>query len=284
MSDAIVVGVDGSEQAMRAVRWAAAEAASRNLPLRLVNGIEPIGYYGGGMPISQQTVDQLEEYAQSWLAEAAGAVGPDVVTTTKRVQAPPIPALLEEASSADMIVLGASGRGGFTGMLAGATAVAVSSHAPCPVVVVRGRGDGGGPVVVGVDGSPTSERALAAAFDEAAWRNVPLVAVHAWSDADYVTALPLEYALTEQEPPEDEQGRVLAESLAGWGERYPDVRVERVVVRDRPRHQLLDRAAKAQLVVVGSRGRGGFRGMLLGSTSQALIHHADCPVMVVRPE
>jgi len=291
-TDAIVVGVDGSEQAARAVDWAAAEAARRNLRLHLISGVDPlIGAYAGGLPVPQEMYDQLDRYAHDQLAAAttaAHAVDGELVVTQDRPRLPAIPALLDAAATARMVVLGASGHGGFTGMLAGSTALAVATHAECPVVVVRTRQDGSvpaeGPVVAGVDGSATSERALACAYEEAAWRGVPLEAVHAWSDADYVTTLPAEYALMPQEPPEDEQQRVLAESLAGWQEKYPEVRVDRVVVKDRPRGQLLDRTARAQLVVVGSRGRGGFTGLLLGSTSQALIHHARCPVMIVRPE
>jgi nucleotide-binding universal stress UspA family protein len=169
-------------------------------------------------------------------------------------------------------------------MLVGSPAVSVAAHGECPVVVVRAGDDGvirtEGPVVAGVDGSPTSIRALGAAFDEASWRGARLVAVHSWQDSDYVP----EYVALGAEPAEEERARVLAESLAGWQEKYPDVEVERVVVKDRPRHQLLERSATAQLVVVGSRGRGGFKGLLLGSTSQALVYHAGCPVLVVRPE
>ncbi|NKQ52047.1 universal stress protein [Amycolatopsis sp. K13G38] len=291
-TDAIVVGVDGSEQAARAVGWAAAEASRRNLRLHLVSGLDPLfAAYGGGLPVPQEMYDAMDDYARDKLSEAAAAahaVDAGLVITQDRQRIPAIPALLDAARVARMVVIGASGHGGFTGMLAGSTAIAVATHAECPVVVVRTRQDGSvpaeGPVIAGVDGSATSERALGSAFDEAAWRGVPLEAVHAWSDADYVTTLPVEYAMIDREPPGDEQERVLAESLAGWQEKYPDVHVDRVVVKDRPRSQLIERTARAQLIVVGSRGRGGFSGLLLGSTSQALIHHAECPVMIVRPE
>ena len=289
---AIVVGVDGSDAALRAVRWAAAEAVPRKLRLYLVCATAPtFGYYGPGLPVPQSLFDDLEAAQRTWLSAAAKAaheVSESLAVSTARVSLPPIPALLDIAATARMIVLGASGRGGFTGMLAGSTAVAVAAHARCPVVVVRTRLDGSvpirGPVVVGVDGSPTSERALGAAFDEASWRGAPLVPVHAWSDVDYATELTGQHGMIGDEPHAREQRRVLAESLAGWREKYPDVRVDEVVVRDRPRQRLLDHSASAQLVVVGSRGRGGFTGMLLGSTSQALVYHAQCPVMIVRPE
>ncbi|WP_236792900.1 universal stress protein [Amycolatopsis sp. GM8] len=285
---AIVVGIDGSAQALRAARWAAAEAAPRNLPLHLVSGIDPtLGYYGPSLPIPQDAFDAMERVVQQQLAEASAAAreaAPDLAVTTERVGMPPVPMLIELSQRARMIVLGASGRGGFEGMLAGSTAVSVAARGACPVVIVRGDEGQSGPVVVGVDGSPTSVSALGVAFDEAAWRRTSLVAVHAWSDMDYATIVPWEYALLETEPSGQEQARVLAESLAGWQEKYPDVSVERVVVKDRPRRQLLEWSARAQLVVVGSRGRGGFRGLLLGSTSQALLHYARCPVLVVRPQ
>ncbi len=174
-------------------------------------------------------------------------------------------------------------------MLAGSTAVGVAAHATSPVVVVRTR-EGAtvppddGPVVVGVDGSPLSERAVTYAFEEASLRAAPLVALHAWTDVEDEGLLGRARALLSGAPSETEQGRLLAADLASRQEKYPDVAVERVVVRDRPRRQLLERSATARLVVVGSRGRGGFRGLLLGSTSQALVHHARCPVMIVRSE
>ncbi len=136
------------------------------------------------------------------------------------------------------------------------------------------------PVVVGVDGSPTSEAAVGFAYEAAASRRVGLVAVHTWSDT---VADPELAVLLDRQVIEDGERRVLAERLAGWGEKFPDVAVERVVTCDGPAHALLGRAAGAQLVVVGSRGRGEFAGLVLGSVSNALVHRAPCPVAVVRP-
>jgi nucleotide-binding universal stress UspA family protein len=106
--------------------------------------------------------------------------------------------------------------------------------------------------------------------------------VHAYSDVDHLQTAPSQASYLEPGPQQEQQQRLLAESLAGWPEKYPEVEVRRVMVTDRPRHELLTWSAKAQLVVVGSRGRGGFSGLLLGSTSQALIQHARCPVMILR--
>jgi nucleotide-binding universal stress UspA family protein len=157
------------------------------------------------------------------------------------------------------------------------------------VAVIRGRHGTAnvpesGPVVVGVDGSPASELAIAAAFEEASSRRAPLIAVHAWSDVTYEDFYGTVRIVPQWESLEEDEERLLAQRLAGWQEKYPDVEIRRVLRRDRPRHALLEAAEKAQLVVVGSRGRGGFTGMLLGSTSQALVQHAGCPVLVVRPE
>jgi nucleotide-binding universal stress UspA family protein len=186
-----------------------------------------------------------------------------------------------------MIVIGHTGDGGFADMLLGSTAAAVVSHAHCPVMVIRGRsGHSGspesGPVVVGVDGSPVSEQAVGVAFEEASARGVPLVAVHAWSDGNTASWYRTNRYLAEWDSIKDGEALALAERLAGWQEKHPEVEVRRELVQDRPRHALLERSATSQLIVVGSRGRGGFRGMLLGSTSQALVQHAQCPVLVVR--
>lgn len=289
---AVVVGVDGSESATHAVRWAAELAAQRRLPLHITYGYGLIGrYYGGDFTVPADILESVGDDAKRVVAEAAEqakVVSPDLRVEVQVIDQPPIPLLTQLSRDAAMVVLGSSGLGGFTGMLAGSTAVGVAMHARSPVVVVRPR-DGEteppaeGPVVVGVDGSPLSERAIAYAFEEASLRDAPLVAVHAWLDVEYESAFNRAREFFEGGPVEQDEERLLAERLAGWQEKYPDVHVERVVAKDKPRHQLLDRSATARLVVVGSRGRGGFAGLLLGSTSQALVHHAQCPVMIVRP-
>ncbi|MTD54618.1 universal stress protein [Amycolatopsis pithecellobii] len=268
--DAIVVGVDGSEQATRALRWAAGEAALRNLRLHVVFAFAPPGgVCGAGLSVPRQVYADFVHAGHELLrdaAETAHAVAGDVVVTSEMPNELPSPMLIELSRTARTVVVGASGSGGFAGMLAGSTAVAVAGHAHCPVLVVRGREmDAASPVVAGVDGSPDSESALGVAFEEASWRNVPLVAVHAWRDTG------------------DEPWRMLAECLAGWAEKYPDVPVDRVVARDRPRQQLLHWTEQAQLIVIGSRGRGGFPGLMLGSVGHALVHHAQCPLLIVRP-
>ncbi|HKS48346.1 MAG TPA: universal stress protein [Amycolatopsis sp.] len=285
VGNSVVVGVDGSDTALEAVRWAAAEARLRRLRVDILYawGITA-AHYGDGIPLPANVFDVFEESARRVLAEAvevARREAPDVRAEAENTGEPPIPMLVSRSRRARMIVLGSTGRGGFAGMLAGSTAVAVSTHAHCPVAVIRGaRRDG--PVVLGVDGSPAGEPAVALAFEEASQRNVPLVAVHAWSDFDLDSVYGSPRYTGDSRTFAEDERRLLAEVLAGWQEKYPDVSVERVVRKDRPRHELLKASGSAQLVVVGSRGRGGFRGLLLGSTSQALIHHADCPVLITR--
>ena len=286
---AIVVGVDGSAESTRALRWAAEAARQRHEPLHIVHGFAPLaGFYGAGLPVLQQAYQEFVDAADALVAAAVrvarAAGGPDLVITADRPNVAGPPALVEASRTAKTVVLGCSGMGGFTGMMVGSTTVETAAHAHCAVVVVRGRENPQGPVVVGIDGSPVSERALAAAFEEASWRDTSLVAVHSWVDVNVDGYPGLAPAVLGWDDVEADEQRLLAEQLAGWQEKYPDVKVERIVVRDRPRRQLLDWSAQAQLVVVGSRGRGGFRGLLLGSTSQALIHHARCPVMIVRPD
>jgi nucleotide-binding universal stress UspA family protein len=291
----ITVGVDGSAGSAAAVAWAANIASRRHLELRIVHGLQLAGlYYGGGMSgvAAAQLFDAIQVDGERAIADArslAASIGKDLVITTQLPNEPPVPMLIDESRHARLLVVGRTGTGGFTEMLVGGTAASVASHAHCPVVVVRGRHDTtvvpeAGPVVVGIDGSPNSEQAVAVAFEEASLRGAPLVAVHAWNDVTYEDAYGTARILTQPETLEDDEERLLGQRLAGWQEKYPDVEISRRLVRDRPRHALLEASAEAQLVVVGSRGRGGFSGMLLGSTSQALVQHAECPVLVVRPE
>ncbi|MGH3517829.1 MAG: universal stress protein [Haloechinothrix sp.] len=290
-SGPVVVGVDGSDSALQAVRWAASEAARHHTRLRIVHAIGvPDFFPGGAISPSTELFHLLERDAETVLrdaGEAARAAAPGLPVVAESTTDAPVVALIEESKAASSVVLGRSGRGAFTGALLGSTTVALAAHAHCPVVAVRGSGappEGAAPVAVGVDGSALSEQALGCAFAQAAFRDVPLVAVHAWDDGDSEEVFSAARMAFEWEPLDEAEQRVLAERLAGWSELYPDVVVRRDVVRAKPRQRLLEWSARASLVVVGSRGRGGFRGLLVGSTSQALLHHAECPVMVVRPE
>lgn len=210
---------------------------------------------------------------------------PDVTVIGDLVVGAPVRVLLAEAHRAAMVVLGDRGLGGFTGLLVGSVAIHVAAHAECPVVVARGEVDRRGDILVGVDGSPAGASALGFAFEEAALRGVSITALHAYiypvagDPGDPGDMLPLVY---DADQLKDEETAVLAEAVAGWCERYPDVAVNQVLMRDRASRALVHAAERAALVVVGCRGRGGFLGLVLGSVSQALLHHASCPVAIVR--
>lgn len=283
----VVVGVDGSESALRATRWAAREAARRKLPLQVVHAlgwpIEPYSAWNPGFGTDYRR--QAEELAAASVADAARVAAETVpgITVDQRVLTGfPIPRLTELSHDAGLLVLGSRGRGGVVGLLTGSVAVALAAHAACPVVVVREGGERTeGPVVVGVDGSPLSEAAVGFAFDAAAVRGAPLLAVHAWNDTFLAPELTVAF---DWDAIVEEERALLAERLAGWGTKYPDVPVQRLVVNDYPARALVEHSVKAQLVVVGSHGRGGLTGLVLGSVSQALLHRAECPVAVVRSE
>ncbi|WP_033439138.1 universal stress protein [Saccharothrix sp. NRRL B-16314] len=286
MSAPIVVGVDGSASALTAVQWAAEEAARHRAPLKLVHAfLLPVRGYPEIVLTGHEVREAFAQQGRRWVDEAAAtarAAVPDVEVETSVVVDRPAAALIAASHGARSVVLGSRGLGGFSGLLVGSVAVAVAAHGKSPVVVVRDGIRRDGPVVVGVDGSPTSEEAIAFAFAEASLTGAPLTAVIAWTDFLVDSAYDSRFTVDWSQV-EDEQQRLLAERLAGWQEKYPDVRVDRVVVHDRPVRALLDAAKDAWLLVVGSHGQGGFAGMLLGSTSQALVHHAPCPLAVVRP-
>ncbi|QUQ64085.1 universal stress protein [Kutzneria sp. CA-103260] len=286
----IVAAVDGSDSALDAVRWAADEAARRGMSLRLTHAVDFAAIaYGGSFGLARDYFEAMRQSGRTCLKDAGElvkALHPDLSVTTGLHEGSPIPILVDESKQAALVVLGSRGLGGFTGILIGSTAIATIARAHCPVVVVRGeQPTADGPVVVGVDGTPTSESALAWAYEEASSRGVELVAVHGWTEF----ASENSYAFARQfivdwEVVQTRQEEQLAERLAGYGEKYPDVTVRRVVEGGRARQLLLDHARGAQLVVVGSRGRAELGGLLLGSTSQALVYHAPCPVLVVRAE
>lgn len=279
----IVVGIDGSESADRAVVWAAVTAAGRDFGLRIVTAVDLPPH------LNHKQVEDFRAVAGSRLVAAQVLAretvdGSSISISTEALDGKVVDVLLSESERSAMVVIGASGLGESDAGLLGSASIGLSAHASSPVVVVRGRSIDGlppalGPVVVGVDGSSINQAAVATAFDEASWRRTPLIAVHVWSD--------LSLAQTSGVPDEWEdiaasEEAVLAESLAGWQEKYPDVEVRRIVAKDRPVRVIGQLSEQASLIVVGNRGRGGFTGMLLGSTSYALIHTADCPVLVAR--
>jgi nucleotide-binding universal stress UspA family protein len=284
----VVVGVDGSSSALDAVRWAAGEAGRRRTTLQLISAFgwletNHLGDHGLGGRYREALLRRTRAEVSA-AAEAAAEAAPGVEVSERVVDGFPVPLLVAASRRAQLVVLGDRGLGGFTSLLVGSVAIGLAARAECPVVVVRGeRSSDAGPVVVGIDGSRISEAALAFAFEAAAIRKVPLVAVHAWTDSVLEAAVA---PLLDWDAIEADEHRLLAERLAGWSEKYPDVAVRRVVARDRPAHALIEQATgtAAQLVVVGSRGRGSAAGLVLGSVSHAVLHHSPCPVAVVRAD
>lgn len=283
----VVVGVDGSAAALRAVRWAVPEARCRRAVLRLVTALawtddRMVGVPGLGQAPYGQYLRTAAEHGLAAAEAAALEADPDLPVERELVLGFPGGVLLERSQTAEMLVVGDRGRGRIASAVAGSVAISVATRSGCPIVVVRGAEpapDRALPVVVGIDGTPLSEAAIAFAFDAAAARGVPLVAVHTWLDELNDPALA---ELVDWQTAAVQAEELLAERLAGWGEKYPDVPVQRVVARGRAALALLDQAARAQLVVVGSRGHGEIAGLLLDSVSNALVHGAGCPVAIVR--
>ena len=190
-------------------------------------------------------------------------------------------ALIAASRDATMVVVGDRGLGAFTGLLLGSVAIHLAAHASSPVLVVRGRSDATAPVVLAADGSPGNDGAVGFAFEEAALRDSELLALHVWRNPAKGMPGQMLSPVYDEALVQDEEERVLAEALAGWPEKYPDVVVRRRLVHAGIRRTLIDATREAQLIVMGSRGRGGFGGLLLGSASQAVLHHAECPVAIV---
>jgi nucleotide-binding universal stress UspA family protein len=280
----IIAGADGSAHSLAAVEWAAAEAARHDLPLRIVCAI-PQWVYDWRASHRYGLADDWRRHYKAFLGHAedkAREIAPTLDVSSETVPGQAASALLKAAEQAAMIVVAGRGIGELSGLVLGSTVTQVVSHASCPVAVV------GSPepavhreVVVGVDGSQVSRRAIDFAFQEASLRKARLRAVHAWTGpvADQPgDMLPLIY---DMDVIEGDERRVLAECLAGRAERYPDVEVIEDTVRARPVRALAGASARADLLVVGGRGRGGFAGLLLGSVSQAMLVRSHCPLVII---
>jgi nucleotide-binding universal stress UspA family protein len=286
----IVVGVDGSTASTAAVRWAARRASKRNTGLTIVHASPPMVPMSSLVewrgPTPSDVMSAQEEQARRLIddaAKTANDTADGLRIQAKAIAAEPVPALLELSNEAQILVVGRRGMSSLAGVLLGSVSIAMIHRARCPVAVIHDESPAeaastDAPVLVGIDGSPASELATAIAFDEASWRGVELVALHAAYDSDPFGIHQLEWAAVE--PKADE---ALAERLAGWQERYPDVRVRRAVVFDRPAHYLVEQAKTAQLVVVGTRGHGEFTSLLLGSVSAGVVQATRTPVIVARP-
>lgn len=283
----VVAGVDGSESSVQAAVYAAQEACRRALPVLLVHAT-PWHVDGRSVPMTAPEIrSRLQESATLLVQTAAEAVRQTTGLTevaTAVVNDYPVDGLQAVSIDATMLVIGNRGLGGLPGLLLGSTAGAVVQHSRCPVIVLPEESSIAAgqrrSVVVGIEGRPGDEEVLAFAVAAAATRGTDLIAVHAWHDAT------LEAGVGDFGPlvdwsggVEDEERRLLAEAIAGWREKQPDVDIREVLVRDRPTTALLTAAATAELLVVGHRHRRFLA--RLGSTTHGVLHRATCPIAVV---
>jgi nucleotide-binding universal stress UspA family protein len=285
---AVIVGLDRSGLGQAAAHYAAELASHRHLPLRLVHAYEPITYPVvppvGWTPelkvLARKSAQELIDHT----VEELRVGHPDLKMSSLLKVGGPVKALLEQSKAADTIVLGSRGRGGFADLMVGSTTLHVAAHAVCPVIAIPHPSDPAAPrrgVVVGIDGSSASEAAIGYAFETAAETGEPLTAILAWHDPTRTgagTMMPVTY-----DPAEvvKRERVVLADALSGWQQKFPDVEVEEKVVLGHPVPVLVSQSRDARLLVVGCRGRGALRSLVLGSVSHGVLHHATGPVAVV---
>ncbi|MFC6288532.1 universal stress protein [Nocardioides sp. GCM10027113] len=281
MTEPVVVGVDGTGRSLRALLWAARDAAMRGAPLRVIHTLPR---WDGDIPaFPPGRFEEAEFRGRGIIKEAVAAVGeaqPGLEVSTDQPMSTPAKALLAEAADAQAVVLGAKGED-VGNLLLGSTVLQVVGHAACPVVVVGHLATGHGRISVGTDGSPDSTAALAYAFDEARLRGDRVRVVNA-------LGLPQGWPRHLLQPLPEEDQEVAArraqveEQVAGLCEEYPDVKVELDVHRYNPVETLVGDSHRSDLLVLGSRGRGGFHGLAVGSVTHAMTHLSGCPVAVVR--
>jgi len=295
----IVVAVDGTEPSRAAVRWAAREARDSDRPLRVLHvldwdwtparsdysgqrfdGPARYGLAGERFDAARRTADGITARA----AAEAREIAPGARIDTDVIIGNPAAQLVISSEQADLMVLGNRGHGGFASLTLGSVSQRVATHAHCPVAVIRGRPDAGtGPVAAGIDDAASSGRVLEVAFTTARNRGAPLTVIRS-----YLPVQPLYYDryppadITAAEQDEEDRAR-FDKQLAPWRAKYPDVPVEALLSHDTAAAVLNGVSHTAQLVIVGSHGHGVLAGTLIGSTGLQLLHHADCPVLIVRP-
>jgi nucleotide-binding universal stress UspA family protein len=285
----IIVGVDGSPASDAAVSWAAHDAVIRDIPLTLMHVANPAASTWSQAPLLDEFAEWQEAEGRGILANAS-KIAHDIANDTAQITingelqfSATVPTLVDLSNDAKLIVVGTDGRGALARGLLGSVSSGLVRHARCPVAVIH---DGeprmphptNAPVLVGVDGSSVSELATEIAFDEASRRRVGLIALHAWSNKELVEVPGVDWPAVKAE-----EERLMSEALSGWQERYPDVTVSKLLVCDRPARALVETSQSAQLVVLGSHGRGRLAGTLLGSVSNAVVQSVRVPVIVARP-
>jgi nucleotide-binding universal stress UspA family protein len=283
----IVVGTDGSKEALRAVEWSAREAVLRGAPLRIVSAGELLPRMAASRGTSEyDTVSDVlrenRDQALSSAAELAGEAAAGLLIDTDKLAGSPALAVAESGNGALMLVVGSRGRGAFTALVLGSVSRYAAIHASCPVVVVREETTAANKQVgVGIRDQETSSAALEFAFEEAALRKASVVAVHAWHtpESDISRAGPPP-AGPEAAVMQAASSRELDKLLAGWREKYPDVPVSQDVVHGHPGRALVGLSARADLVVIGRRSsRSGVHGP--GTVMHAVLNHAHGPIVTV---
>lgn len=284
----IVVGVDNSEHAQLAVRWAVDTAARMGRTLRVVGVYEPqtAGYAASAWVYTGDLVEIIRKTAEDAVDSAVKLVhgcDPDVQVSGHVVAGSAAAVLTEESAHAAMVVVGSRGLGSLRGVLAGSVSITVAAHAACPVAVITHPAEqASAHVVVGIDGSSSSRAALAIAFEQAALRDARLTVVHTWTDFDTDALDTMDLTADMLRKTRRHAVEVVSEELTDHRLAYPAVTVDTIISPDGPAHQILTAASDTQLVVLGSRGRGGFTGLLLGSVSQSVLHHSSCPTLIVK--
>jgi nucleotide-binding universal stress UspA family protein len=274
----VLVGVDRSECGQWALDWAIQDAAARASVLTVAHVVDLPRV--ADVPLSSELLDAATRQGRQMLDAVVGRsrrTHPGLEISSRLASGSPAAQLLLLAADADQAVLGSRGHGGFASLVLGSTAAQVAAHASCPVVVVRGSATAGGPVLVGVDGSDRSEAALDYGFAFAARHGLPLHAMHIYPNYATMLAYPM---LLDMEQVRADAEYVLSQTLDRWSAKHPDVPVTSLAGEGTPARRLAEASEDASLLVVGSRGHGGFAGMLLGSVSQAVVRHAHCPVAV----
>jgi len=257
-------------------------------PLRIVEAFELVVYSRPtpGHVVPLDALRTARDNGLSALAEGIRLQQPQLQVETRLAEGPTVEALLEDAQQARLVVLGSRGIGGWSGLLVGSVTVQVTTHAPCPVVVIpydlRPHAHEGPTVVVGVDGSKASAHAIDFAFAQAEALHATVAAVHTWTSPFLTYADGASMLQFDEDKIEDEARLLVAESVAGAATEHPDVRWTTELATGSAAQALVRRSESADLIVVGSRGRGGFTGLLLGSVSQSVLHHTQCPIAIVR--
>ena len=280
MSEKYLIGVDGSEQSRTALAWGLARAAERGAAVELLHVAddsflsESVAFLSEAQQASEQMLAAEIEHARSlgFTGEISGTA----------VVGHPIAEVEEASKRADLLILGAHAGSRFAGSFFGTRAVKVAATAHCPVAVIPPEAPvPNATVVVGVDGSEASKKAIAYAAEEASTRGIPLTAVYAWMPP---LTPGLEYLWSEELVSSQRAAaeEAIAIGVAGLASRYPDLEIRREIVQSPPVAALVDAAKGAEMIVVGSRGRGGISRLLLGSVSHGVLQALPCPVVVTR--